>query len=290
MSGNMTLLASVLRFRSATTILKSPLCRSLWLRNGRGVAYSSTANVKNQRQQEQDDAAASARPMDMAFAPVNDFHMNQYAVACTQTKQAAIIDCGASSSQELGVFLHWLQENNYQLTTVWQTHAHLDHVAGLGLLRAEYEEIPIHMHVKERDIYNSFDQRKKDFGFQVERDGNLPPDTEISFFDDTQKFMKLGALTFHVFSTPGHSPGHVGFYESLSKSFFGGDFIMQGSIGRTDFPTSSPEDMNTSLETFVQNMDDDVVIFSGHGPATTLKREKQVNPFLQAYSNYWGGA
>ena len=65
---------------------------------------------------------------------------------------------------------------------------------------------------------------------------------------------------------------------------------MQGSIGRTDFPTSSPEDMNKSLEKFVHDMEEETVIFPGHGPATTLKQEKQVNPFLQAYSNNWGGA
>lgn len=228
--------------------------------------------------------------MDMAYAPVNDFHMNQYAIACTRTKQAAIIDCGASTMEQLGVFLHWMQEKDYQLTAVWQTHAHLDHVAGLGLLKEKHEEIPIHLHIKERDIYNSFEERRKDFGLQVEGDGILPPDTELTYFDDTQTSISLGELTFQVFPTPGHSPGHVGFLEPLSKSYFGGDFIMQGSIGRTDFPTSNPEDMNKSLEKFVQVMDKDITIFPGHGPPTTLKHELQVNPFLQAYSNNWGGA
>ena len=148
--------------------------------------------------------------MDMAFAPVNDFHMNQYAIACTQTKQAALIDCGAASTEQLDVFLHWLQEKEYRLTAVWQTHAHLDHVAGLGLLRArkEYTDIPVHLHVKEREIYNSFDERRNDFGLQVEGDGSLPPDTELTFFDDTQTTMKLGDLTFSIIPTPGHSPGH----------------------------------------------------------------------------------
>ena len=231
--------------------------------------------------------------MDMAYAPVNDFHMNQYVVACTATRQAVFIDCGAATSEQLGVFIDWLSSSQhkelYTLTAVWQTHAHLDHVAGLGLLRQQFPNIDIHLHANEREIYNGFAERCQEFGFVVENP-NLPADSELSYFDSDQRTVSLGELEFSIIPTPGHSPGHVGFYEPQTKSFFGGDFIMQGSIGRTDFPTSSPEEMNKSLETFVLHMSDDTVIFSGHGPATTLKNEKATNPFLQAYANDWGGA
>lgn len=228
--------------------------------------------------------------MDMAYAPVNDFYMNQYAVACTATRHAAIIDCGAATTEQLGVFLGWLEQHAYTLTAVWQTHAHIDHVAGLGLLRnqKDYHSIPIHLHKADYEIYESFEQQCVELGgFQVE-DSNLP--TDLTLFDEDTISMTLGELQFRVVPTPGHSPGHVGFYESLSQSFFGGDFIMQGSIGRTDFPTSSPQDMHQSLESFVHTMPDSATIFPGHGPATTLKQEKQSNPFLQAYANNWGEA
>ena len=226
----------------------------------------------------------------MAYAPVNDFFMNQYAVACTASKQAVLIDCGASTTEQLNGFLQWLAQHAYKLTAIWQTHAHLDHVAGLGLVRQKYPGIPIHVHQAELAIYESFPQRRQDFGFVVE-DPHLPPTDSLTLFDSTTtQFMNCGELGFQIVDCPGHSPGHVGFYEPKSLSFFGGDFIMQGSVGRTDFPTSNPTDMNKSLEKFVHSMPEAVTIFPGHGPPTTLKQEKQTNPFLQAYANNWGGA
>jgi len=231
----------------------------------------------------------SPKALDMAFGPVNAFSMNQYAIACTATKQAVIIDCGASTLQELNAFLKWIDDKDYQLTAVWQTHAHLDHVAGLGLLYDKLQQddkrdknIPIYLHQNEQSIYNSFEERSKEFGFSVENN-KLPDDTQLTFFDDTLTCLPCGNLIFDIIETPGHSPGHVGFYESTSKSFFGGDFIMQGSIGRTDFPTSSPTDMNESLTSFCTTMDDATVIYPGHGQPSLLSTEKQRNPYLQEF-------
>ena len=221
---------------------------------------------------------------DMAFGPVNAFQMNQYVIACTATGKAAIVDCGASKRKELNSFLGWIKKKNYTLTAVWQTHAHLDHIAGLGLLTTmpEYSDIPIYLHERERGIYNNFEARCEDFGFTVEENVQPPSDAQLTFFDDDCKSMTLGELTFDVISTPGHSPGHVGFLEAKhTKSFLGGDFIMQGSIGRTDCPDSSYEDMQESLKRFTTTQDDDTVIYPGHGPATTLELEKQSNPFLR---------
>ena len=225
----------------------------------------------------------------MAYAPVNDFSMNQYAVACTASQQAALIDCGAATADQWQVFWQWLDDRAYTLSAVWQTHAHLDHVAGLGLLRRNYPDIPIHLHAAELPLYQNFEARCQEFGFVVE-EPTLPPTESLTLFDTTTTSMTLGELEFRIVPTAGHSPGHVGFYEPQSLSFFGGDFIMQGSVGRTDFPTSNAADMNASLESFVQSMPDAVTIFPGHGPATTLQHEKRTNPFLQAYAGHWGGA
>lgn len=222
---------------------------------------------------------------DMAYGPVNAFQMNQYVIACTAKGEAAIVDCGATKRAELDSFLQWIETKNYKLTAVWQTHAHLDHIAGLGFLtsKPKYSDIPIYLHEREREIYNNFEQRCTELGLPVEDNVQPPPDTQLTFFDDDCKSMKLGELTFDVISTPGHSPGHVGFLEAThTKVFFGGDFIMQGSIGRTDFLESSHEDMQASLHEFATTQDNDTVIYPGHGPATTLGHEKQANPFLRA--------
>ena len=223
----------------------------------------------------------------MAYGPVNGFQMNQYVIACTATRHAAIVDCGASSRQELNAFLKWMTDRDYQLTAVWQTHAHLDHIAGLGLLTADTSQVPIYLHPKEREIYKSFPERCRDFGFTVEGGTDtLPSHEDLTYFTPEQSTMTLGDLTFDIIPTPGHSPGQVGFLLPSSDQppiFLGGDFIMQGSIGRTDFPTSNPKDMDASLKRFVQTMDDKTVIYPGHGPPTTLEREKQINPFLQPF-------
>lgn len=219
----------------------------------------------------------------MACGPVNAFQMNQYVIACTETKKAAIVDCGASTQNDLDAFLKWMDEKQYELTAVWQTHAHLDHVAGLGLLYAVHPDIPIYLHEREKQIYNSFNQRRKEFGFPVEGDGDLPDDTKLTYFEEGLKSLSLGNLCFEILQTPGHSPGHVGFLEPTTKSFFGGDFIMQASVGRTDFPTSNPKDMHQSLERFLETVDEDTIIYPGHGSPTTLKHEKEFNPFLQEF-------
>jgi len=226
------------------------------------------------------------RRLDMAYGPVNGFQMNQYVLACTETRQAVLIDCGASTQKELDGFLQWMTDRDYTLTAVWQTHAHLDHVAGLGLLAGSTStamDVPIYLHEKERTIYNSFDDRCREFGFHVEGGAAaaaaLPKDTELTYLNDDSQQLSLGNLTFDIVHTPGHSPGHLGFL--CDGMFFGGDFIMKGSIGRTDFPTSNDADMQKSLQRFVQTIPEDTLIFPGHGPPTSLKEEKEINPFLR---------
>ena len=264
---------------------------SSWSNRTKQSRYSSGSTTQEYK---------DAKLLDMASGPVNAFQMNQYVIACTETKQAALVDCGASTQQELDAFLGWISEKDYTLSAVFQTHAHLDHVAGLGLLMqtdtTKTDDVPIYLHELEREIYHSFEARRKDFGFAVEGDGILPEDGRITYFDHTTTpSLTLGNLELEIFFCPGHSPGQCGFYEPKSKAFLGGDFIMTGSIGRTDFPTSSPNDMDASLKRFLEFMDSklkgtdgddadsDIMIYPGHGGPTSLKREKASNPFLRKF-------
>lgn len=222
-----------------------------------------------------------AAPVDIAGAPVNAFAMNQYILACTSTKQAAIIDCGASSQSELDPFLSWMKERSYRLVKILQTHAHLDHVAGLNFLRKIHPDVPIYLHERDMKIYARFEDSISGWNFELDEEGRGPlPTDNLHYFDDAKSEVSVGELSLQIIPTPGHCPGHVGYYEPKANVFFGGDLIMKGSIGRTDFPESSSEDMMESLKKVV-GMDEDMLIYPGHGPATTMKDEKTHNPFLQ---------
>lgn len=279
LSTTRSFLASSLRRRFLSKKPLSNTSNAGVVLNKRCYASSSTSTGAA------NDNSTNEKPFAMAQGPVNPFQMNQHVIACTATRQAAIVDCGATTPQELDAFLKWITDQNYTLTAVWQTHAHLDHVAGLGMLTSmpEYAEIPIYLHEKEVEIYNNFESRCLEMGFPVD-DGNIPDEDRLTLFGDDTTFLTLGELTFDIIRTPGHSPGQVGFLEGThTKSFIGGDFIMKGSIGRTDFPESSHEDMQASLESFAKTQDDETIIYPGHGPPTTLGQEKQTNPYLQPF-------
>lgn len=262
------------------------------VRSGRGRTHSSrrcfqyyyfTTSTKTTNTDEKESTSSL---LDMAYGPVNAFQMNQYVIACKETKEAAIIDCGASTNQELNSFLEWISNKQYVLQAIWQTHAHLDHIAGLGLLYKSLQDkkVPIHLHEREKSLYEEYNTAKSMWGFTVEGNDPMPIANELQYFNDEQpRQLTLGSLKFDIISTPGHSPGHVGFYESTSKSFFGGDLIMQGSIGRTDFPASNHSHMMESLKHICTTLDPTTTIYPGHGSPTTLQHELQYNPFLQEF-------
>jgi glyoxylase-like metal-dependent hydrolase (beta-lactamase superfamily II) len=90
----------------------------------------------------------------------------------------------------------------------------------------------------------------------------------------------LGNTEIHVIETPGHTPGHVSFYVPSQKLIFVGDTLFDGSIGRTDFPGGSYEQLITSVRTKIFPLGDDVTVYPGHGPATTVGKERRTNPFF----------
>jgi hydroxyacylglutathione hydrolase len=221
-------------------------------------------------------AHAQETVMALAGAPVNAFKMNMWVFADLETGDAAIVDAGAGTAKELEQFTRWLDDNDFRLTAVLQTHAHVDHVLGLGVLRKRYgQALPIYLHGKERPVYARAKQAAQNYGLGELDD--LPQD----WIDLEGKHeVQVGSLRLKVLETPGHSPGHVAFFEPRTKRLFGGDVLFQGSIGRTDFPESSPDDMARSLATLCQ-LPDDVLVLPGHGQPTTIGEEKETNPHLQ---------
>jgi len=155
------------------------------------------------------------------------------------------------------------------LKLVLNTHGHLDHTCGNGLVKEKYH-VPILIH--EEDAYMlGKPETAESLGFQ-----SFSPKADALLHDGNS--VKFGKCTLKVVHTPGHSRGSITL--TGEKEAFTGDTLFADSIGRTDFPGSSPADMEKSLKK-LRSLRDDFIVYPGHGPMTTMREEKQNNPFLQ---------
>lgn len=193
-----------------------------------------------------------------------------YILGCKRTNEAVIIDGGGDAAELLAT----IDDQQWDLQAIWQTHAHIDHVAGLNDLR-QARDAPILLHSLEQPIYDAAVQQGQMFGFQIEP---LPP---VDQYVEEGQVVNVGELSATVMLLPGHSPGSVAFYFADEGLFFGGDVLFQGSVGRVDLPGSSPQAMRQSLRRVIE-LPDDTIVLPGHGPKTTIGQEKKSNPFLQA--------
>lgn len=197
------------------------------------------------------------------------FATNFYIVGCAATNDAAIIDSGYEGAKlvagagELGV----------TVTKLLQTHAHIDHVAGLDEAKA-LTGAPIYLHPDEQPVYDAVPLQAQLYGLKV---GALPP-VDAALHDG--QVIEVGELRAKVILLPGHSPGSVAFWFEDLGLLFSGDVLFAGSIGRTDLPGSEPAAMKRSLQRLTTELPDDTQVFPGHGPATTIGMEKKRNPFL----------
>lgn len=192
-----------------------------------------------------------------------------YILGCRKTDRAVIIDGGGDADQ----LLKTIDEEGWELDAIWQTHAHIDHVAGLNELR-QSRDVPILLHPAEQPVYDAAVQQGLMFGFQIE------PLPSVDKYVEEGEVVNVGELEATVLFLPGHSPGSIAFYFETEGLFFGGDVVFAGSVGRVDLPGSDPRAMRRSLLR-VRELPDDTIILPGHGPTTTVGREKKSNPFLR---------
>jgi glyoxylase-like metal-dependent hydrolase (beta-lactamase superfamily II) len=204
---------------------------------------------------------------------VGPFLSNCFIVSCEETKEAIVVDAG----DDAGSILTHVQANDLKVQMVVCTHAHIDHVSALARVTMALS-VPALMHRNELPVYEGLANSARMFGLPI------PETTEIEQFIAGGDEIKFGNVTGRVVETPGHSPGGVTFVfdDNTPPKAFVGDVLFQGSIGRTDLPGSNHGVMMTTLKDVIMTMPDDMVVFSGHGPATTIGAEKKTNPFLLA--------
>ncbi len=206
--------------------------------------------------------------LDVQPIPLGPWQTNAL-VLQTTNGEATVCDPGMDPAPLIG----FLQEHKLQVKQIILTHAHVDHIAGIDAVSATFGDPPLLVHPEEQEWLNRPELNLSSLsGFDVT---SRPATGTIV---DGQ-VVSVGSEEATVLHLPGHSPGSVGLYFKSSGVLLGGDTLFQGSIGRTDFPTSEPEAMVTSLRRLL-TLPDETRVYPGHGPSTTIGQERQSNPFL----------
>lgn len=201
---------------------------------------------------------------------VGAFFTNCYVVSCEQTKEAIIVDPGFDDSFEAEKIFKYVEGNTLSIKFIVNTHGHPDHTSGNGMAKEKFH-VPILIHEFDAYMLGTGKGIAKFFGF---KNSSSPPDATLR----DGKLVKFGRVILKVMHTPGHSRGSISLLGE--KEVFSGDTLFAGSIGRTDFPESSESDMMLSLNKLAY-LPDNLIVYPGHGPTTTIGEEKRSNPFLQ---------
>lgn len=203
----------------------------------------------------------------------NPFQENTY-ILYNEAKEAIIIDPGMYSPQEFDDFFGFIEMNQLKPTLLLNTHTHLDHLFGNASVLHRFA-IPFAYHELDKPVFDASVSAGAMYGLTFEKS------PEPTYFLKEKEFVTLGDERLEVFLTPGHSPGSVCFYHADEKFVISGDVLFSGSIGRSDFPGGNYETLIHSIQSELLVLPDDVTIYSGHGPATTIGYERRNNPFLQ---------
>ena len=205
----------------------------------------------------------------LTFGP---FSENTYLLA-NEEDEAIIVDPGMYYPEENSKMFDYLNAQGLKPVRLILTHAHLDHVFGVNWISNTYGLVP-EVHIDDQFIYNSAVATAMNYGLAMEK--LVGPTIGL---DDGSQFT-FGNSVISIFQAPGHSPGSVCFYIKEENALIGGDVIFQGSIGRTDLPGGDFDTLINAIKTKVLVLPDETIIYSGHGPITTVGQERISNPFL----------
>jgi len=200
---------------------------------------------------------------------VGPLFSNCYIVWDDREKKGAIIDPG----DEADKILITVNELGIDINYILATHGHFDHVGAVASLKRELK-VEFIAHMDDFFFIQNGENAARRWGFNIEQ----PPKPD-KFIEDGD-IIQIGNFMLEVLHTPGHSPGGVSFLQN--GMVFCGDTLFQGGIGRTDFRKGSFEELVKSIKTRLYTLPDDTIVYTGHGPITTIGEEKSYNPFVRA--------
>jgi hydroxyacylglutathione hydrolase len=201
----------------------------------------------------------------------NPFQENTF-VLYDETKECVIVDPGCSDENERDVLKDFIEKNDLRVKLLLNTHCHVDHVLGNKFVKDTYK-VNLLIHRLEEPILKAVEVYAPAYGFHDYQ--HLPAD---AFLEDGD-LVVCGNHTFQVLFVPGHAPGHVAFYNEENEVVIGGDVLFYNSIGRTDLPGGNHAELIRSIHTKLFTLPDEVKVYPGHGPETTIGYEKKTNPF-----------
>jgi hydroxyacylglutathione hydrolase len=200
---------------------------------------------------------------------VTDFMTNCFIIWDEETKEGIVLDPGGDAA---GI-LREIKAENIKIIGIVITHAHIDHVGALGAIR-DATGAQIMIHKEELPVLKYASKMGGMFGVRIEEPPE--PDRLLSEGD----VINFGKYSLKVLETPGHSPGGISLIASDGITCFSGDTLFAQSIGRTDLPGGDYDTLIRGIKTKILPLGDDVKVYPGHGPATTVATEKKYNPFL----------
>jgi glyoxylase-like metal-dependent hydrolase (beta-lactamase superfamily II) len=202
------------------------------------------------------------------------FHKNGYVLACKKTRKGVLVDPG----DEVAELLRVVADEKLTIERILLTHAHVDHVSGTAKAKAA-TGAPVWLHHADLPLYEHAVEQAAFFGFDIEQ----PP--PVDEFYDLAAPIEIGTLSARVLHTPGHTPGGVcllvGPGRAAGTALLAGDTLFAGSIGRTDLPGGDYDALIGSIMDVLFALPNDLAVHPGHGPATTIGRERKTNPFLR---------
>lgn len=208
------------------------------------------------------------------------FGINTYAVYDPKEGKCVIVDPGMINTEEENAIVNFIERNNLTVTNIINTHLHVDHAVGVSFAKKRFG-VPVLGHKDDEFLGKRLQMQADAFGI-MEKIEDVSIDTYLKEGD----IIKVGSGKLEVLHVPGHSPGSIALYDKEDGFVITGDALFQGSVGRTDLPGGNGTQLIEAIRENLLTLPDSTVVYPGHGPATTIGRERAANPFLADNPHY----
>ncbi len=202
----------------------------------------------------------------------NPFQENTYLVY-DDSKEVIIIDPGCFSAREESILVQFIEENGLKPVRLLNTHCHIDHILGNHFVSEKYK-LKVEAHPTDEFLSKAAKNHGINYGIQI---GEVP---KIEIFLDEKDQITFGNSVLNIAHVPGHSPGSLVFYSQKEAFMIVGDVLFNDSIGRSDLPGGDYNQLITNIKNKLFPLGDNMIVYPGHGPSTSIGKERLSNPFL----------